>query len=84
VVYLARDAFGVKRIECQPNRLALVLGLALLLAALAGLGQFAIAREQDLLVPAFELVFGSDVADGAMQAHVVVMSDVIGEKATGI
>ena len=46
---------------------AAVLGLALLLAAFAGLGQLTIACQQDFLVAAVELVFGGDVADGAVQ-----------------
>ena len=49
-----------------------VLGLALGLAALAGLGQFAIAGVEDVAVAAVELVLGRDVADGAVQADVVV------------
>ena len=51
----------------------LVLGLPQLLAAFAGLGQFAVACGEDFLVAAVELVLGSDVADGAVQADVVVM-----------
>ena len=48
----------------------LVLGLAQLLAAFAGLGQFAVAFGEDFLVTAFEFVLGRDVADGAVQADV--------------
>ena len=68
--------------ELKPR--LLVLGLALLLAAFAGLGQFAVACVEDLLVAAFELVLGRDVADGAVQADGVVMVDVIGHDAAGV
>ena len=57
--------------------LALVLSLALLLAVVAGRGQFAVTSGMDLLVAAVELVLGCDVADGAVQAHGVVMGDVL-------
>ena len=56
----------------------------MLLAAFAGLGQFAIACGEDLLVAAVELVLGRDVADGAVQADGVVMGDVIGDDAAGV
>ena len=46
--------------------MALVLGLAVLFAAFASLGQLAIAGGEDLLILPFEFVLGSDVADGAV------------------
>jgi hypothetical protein len=58
-----------------------VLGLAQQLAAFAGLGELAIAVGQDVLVAAVELVLRGDIADGAVQADMVVMGDVIGDDA---
>ena len=39
---------------------------------------------EDLLVAAVELVLGRDVADGAVQADVVVMGDEVGDDAAGV
>ena len=55
-----------------------------MLAAFAGLGEFAVALCEDFLVASFEFVLGRDVADGAVQADVVVMGDVIGRRAAGV
>ena len=62
----------------------LVLSLAYLFAAFAGLSQFAVALVKDLLVTAVEFGLGRDVADGAMQTDVVVMGDVIRHDPSGI
>jgi hypothetical protein len=59
----------------------LVLGLAQLLAALASLGQFAVALSEDFLVPTVEFVFGRDVTDGAVQADQIVIGHVLGDEA---
>jgi hypothetical protein len=55
-----------------------------LLASLAGLGQLAIPRSKDFFVAPFELVFGSDITDGAMEADIVVMGDIICDEASGV
>ncbi len=55
----------------------LVLGLSNLFAAFASLVEFAVAFGKDFLVTAFEFVLGGDVTDGAVQADVVVMGDVV-------
>ena len=68
--------------ELKPQ--LLVLGLALLFASFAGVGELAVASVEDFLVAAFELIFGRDVADGAVQADVVVMLDVIKYDAAGV
>src|SRR5206468_1866339 len=65
-------------------QLPLVLGLAQLLTALAGLGELAVAVGKDLPLTTLEPVLGGDVADGAVQADVVVVGDEIGDDAAGI
>ena len=55
-----------------------------LFASLAGFSQFAIAFVEDGFVAAFELVLGCDVADGAVQADVVVILDVVEYDATSV
>src|SRR4051794_30630401 len=60
------------------------LGLARLLAALAGLGELAIAVIGDLLVAVFEAVLGGDIADGAVQADGVVMDDEVRDDAPSV
>src|SRR5271166_2716400 len=63
---------------------AIVLDPAELFAALAGLGQLAIAGDEDLQVPTFEAVPGCDVTDGTVQADVVVIGDELGHDAAGL
>src|SRR5437879_3047395 len=58
--------------------------LAHLLAAFAGLGELAVTFGMDGGVVAEEFVFGRDVANGAVQPRLVVMSHVIGNKASGV
>ena len=58
-----REAGSRRSLGCVP-------ACALLFAALAGLGQLAVALGEDLVVAAGELVVGRDVADGAVQADV--------------
>ena len=62
----------------------LVACLTHLLAAFAGLGEFAVAFGVDVFVVAEELVLGSDVADGAVQANVVVMGHEIGNDVSSV
>jgi len=61
------------------DRLLTLPSLVLLLAneatALAGLGQLAIALREDLLGPSCELVARGEVADGRVQANIVVQLD---------
>ncbi len=59
---------------------ARVLGLALLSTSFAGIGQFAVALVEDFLVTAVEFILGRHIADGAVQAEVVVMGDVFGHE----
>jgi hypothetical protein len=66
------------------SRWLLVLNLALLFAAFAGLGQLAVASIEDFLVAAFELVLGRDVADSAVKTDGIVMEDIIGNEASGV
>lgn len=61
-----------------------VLGLALLLTHLAGLGEFAVAFLADLDVSPLESIPGRDVADGAVQADVVVVVGEVGHDASGV
>ena len=53
-------------------------------ASFASGGQFAVALGEDLLGPPVELVLGRDVADGAVQADGVVMSDELGDAPLGV
>ena len=46
--------------------------------------QLVFARRVDRLGTAFELVLRSQVADRAVQPHVVVFADIVGNQATGI
>jgi len=65
-------------------RCLFVLGLSRQLTSLACFGQLAVAFVEDLLFAAFEFVLGRDITGGAVQADVVVMLDVIEDKATGV
>ena len=64
--------------------LLFVPGLPQLFAAFAGLGELAVALGMDGLVVAEQAVVGCDVADGTVQADVVVMLHVVGDDAAGI
>jgi hypothetical protein len=55
-----------------------MLNLALLFPPFAGLFQFAIPGIKDLFVTPFQLGLRSEVTDGAVQPHVVVMVHVSG------
>lgn len=61
-----------------------VLCLPRLFAAFAGLGELAIALGMDGYIVAEELVVGGDVADGAVQAGMVVMGHILGDDAAGV
>src|ERR1043166_3229564 len=63
---------------------ALLACLPQLLAAVSSLGEFAIALAVNGLIVAEEFVLGGDVADGAVQANVIVMSDEVGHDAAGV
>ncbi len=64
--------------------LLLVLSEPQLFASFASLGELAVAVGVDLLVAACHLVLGSDIADGAVQADVVIVLDVIEDDAAGV
>ena len=57
--------------------------LAPSLATLPGLVELAVAFGEDFLIAARELVFGRDVADGGVQADIVVIGDVAFDDAAG-
>src|SRR5207245_1147737 len=63
---------------------AIVLGLALLPASFAGLGQLVVAGVGDFLVTAGEFVRGCNITYGGVQTCVVVMPDIIGHEATRV
>jgi len=53
-------------------------------AVFASLGQFAVASVVDFLSSGGEFILGGDIANGAVQADVVVVFDVIGDDASGV
>ena len=62
----------------------IALGLAFVLTDFAGLGEFAVAFIGNGLVSSFEAILGSDVADGAVQADVVVVGGEVAHDASGV
>lgn len=54
------------------------------MTAFASLGELAVASVEDVLVASFEFVFGRDVADGGVQADVVVMVGVFADEPPGV
>jgi hypothetical protein len=72
------------RIRDSRLTLAFVLGLAESGAAIAGLGEFAVAVLEDLSILAVEFVFGGNVVDGAVQPRGVVVVGVIGHDLAGV
>ena len=63
---------------------AIMLGLARQTAAFAGLGESAVAFVGNVFVSALEAVLGGDVANGAVQADVVVVADEVEDDASGV
>lgn len=60
------------------------LSLARLFTAFASLGQFAVALVENRAVATFEFIFGCDVAEGRMQADVIIMANVILHEPAGL
>src|SRR5436190_272308 len=63
---------------------AFVFGLACQATAFACLGEPAVAFVGDVFVSAIKAVFGGDVANGAVQADVVVVADEVEDDVSGV
>src|SRR5262249_62262846 len=59
-------------------------GVTVVFPPFAGGFEFAVAGGKDLLLAAFELVPGRDVAEGRVQAHGIVVLDEFADDAAGV
>jgi len=66
------------------RRAALMLGLARQTASFAGRGEFAVAFVGNVFVSALKSILGGNVANGAVQADVVVVADEVEDDSSGI